>query len=584
MNSEELFAPYEGEEDYIFVSYSHDNSEKVYEIITAFHNKGYRLWHDNGIPCGALFMELLASKVEECKAMFCFLSPEYVRSKYCMRELHYAMDNDRLVIPIFLQEFEPPKEVKFQLTRTNWIHRSKYQSIDKFVEDLEYKDAIYLNSCREVNADEVKSAQTKKPETDQMQAPQTTTEQPVQEQAEELPPPPPWKKWIPIISVIVILGIVAAILLTRPKQEEPSTPNDSVTETVTEEKAPATETAATEKPAEPTATEAPEPTATEAPLPTMKPEDLSESGQKALQYLSGRVEAGCPLSVYDRAGADEADNVYDNAVAALALMSDLRKHSNHSDADIRKILDSLVERVNDGSIFTGETGTRSLAAAAVALMQFDKIKPATSYVMAAKKILDQVLETCGNSAGGFNRGAGAGVRSTEDNLWLYTAFGMLSSRTGNHPYAEGAENAKKYVLSMMPEGGTFFLAGDESGDLLSVRTQALAALALQDGTGIPAADALRRNGGFPPDDRSSDGISTEDTLLMALAFRAFGMEEKEAQTMAAAYGLQRENGGIPEADTADLTDGQGRTYTFAAKTSAAGWYTMAADGNNPLIP
>jgi len=577
MNSEELFAPYEGEEDYIFVSYSHDNSEKVYEIITAFHNKGYRLWHDNGIPCGALFMELLASKVEECKAMFCFLSPEYVRSKYCMRELHYAMDNDRLVIPIFLQEFEPPKEVKFQLTRTNWIHRSKYQSIDKFVEDLEYKDAIYLNSCREVNADEVKPVQPKQPETEPAIPVQKTPEQPEKKHTEELPPPPPpWKKWIPIISVIVILGIVAAILLTRPKQEEPTTHNDPVTETVTEEKAPATETAATEKPAEPTATE--------APLPTVKPEELSESGLKALQYLSGRVEAGCPLSVFDRAGADEADNVYDNAVAALALLSDLRKHSNHSDANVRKILDSLVERVNDGSIFTQETGTRSLAAAAVALMQFDKIKPATSYVMAAKKNLDKVLETCENSAGGFNRGAGAGVRSTEDNLWLYTAFGMLSSRTGNRIYAEAAENAKKYIRSMMPEGGTFFLAGDESGDVLSVRTQALAAIALQDGTGIPAADAQRRNGGFPPDDRSSDGISTEDTLLMALAFRAFGMVEKEAQAMAAAYGLQRENGGIPEADTADLTDGQGRTYSFAAKTSAAGWYTMAADGFNPLVP
>ncbi len=576
MNSEELFAPYEGEEDYIFVSYSHDNSEKVYEIITAFHNKGYRLWHDNGIPCGALFMELLASKVEECKAMFCFLSPEYVRSKYCKQELHYAMDNDRLVIPIFLQEFELPKEVKFQLTRTNWIHRSKYQSIDKFVEDLEYKDAIYLNSCREVNADEVKPVQPKQPETEPAIPVQKTPEQPEKKHSEELPPPPPWKKWIPIISVIVILGIVAAILLTRPKQEEPSTHNDPVTETITEEKAPVTETAATEKPAEPTATE--------APLPTVKPEELSESGLKALQYLSGRVEAGCPLSVFDRAGADEADNVYDNAVAALALLSDLRKHSNHSDANVRKILDSLVERVNDGSIFTQETGTRSLAAAAVALMQFDKIKPATSYVMAAKKILDKVLETCENSAGGFNRGAGAGVRSTEDNLWLYTAFGMLSSRTGNRIYAEAAENAKKYIRSMMPEGGTFFLAGDESGDVLSVRTQALAAIALQDGTGIPAADAQRRNGGFPPDDQSSDGISTEDTLLMALAFRAFGMVEKEAQAMAAAYGLQRENGGIPEADTANLTNGQGRTYSFAAKTSAAGWYTMAADGFNPLVP
>jgi hypothetical protein len=601
MNSEELFTPYVGEDKYIFVSYRHTDSELVYDIITAFHNRGYRLWHDEGIPSGAQFTKHLAKKVKECEVFFCFLSPEYVEAEYCMKELHFAFQKKRRVIPIFLKEFNLPDDVEFELSTAHWACLYKSKSIDEFVDKMASNAAVFLDPCREVNTDEVKPVQLKQPEMRQLKPVQTTTEhlkpekpgtdQTTQEQTvqnqkqqEEEAKKTEKKKRNAIIAAIVavvLLGIVAAVLLTRPKQEELPKPDDQVTETVTEEKAsaPAVET---EKPA---ATEEPaKQTAAEAPLPTVKPEKLSESGQKALRYLSGRVEAGCPLSVYDRAGADEADNVYDNAVAALALMSDLRKHSNHSDADIRKILDSLVERVNDGSIFTQETGTRSLAAAAVALIQFDKIKPATSYIMAAQEILKQVLETCGNSAGGFNRGAGAGVRSTEDNLWLYSAFGMLSSRTATSDYAEAAENAKKYVQSMMPEGGTFFLAGDESGDLLSVRTQALAALALQDGTGIPAADALRRNGGFPPDDRSSGGISAEDTLLMALAFRAFGMEDKEAQAMAAAYGLQRENGGVPEADTADLTDGQGRTYTFAAKTSAAGWYTMAADGDNPLVP
>ena len=76
MDRKDLFKPYKGNEDYIFVSYSHADSELVFDIITAFHNRGYRLWHDDGIPCGAQFMELLAKRVEECKAMFCFLSPE----------------------------------------------------------------------------------------------------------------------------------------------------------------------------------------------------------------------------------------------------------------------------------------------------------------------------------------------------------------------------------------------------------------------------------------------------------------------------------------------------------------------------
>ena len=41
-----MFKPYEGNEKYIFVSYNHDDSEKVYDIITEFYHRGYRIWHD----------------------------------------------------------------------------------------------------------------------------------------------------------------------------------------------------------------------------------------------------------------------------------------------------------------------------------------------------------------------------------------------------------------------------------------------------------------------------------------------------------------------------------------------------------
>ena len=112
MDKKDLFEPYNGDKGYIFVSYNHDDSEKVFEIITAFHNRGYRLWHDEGIPVGDNFIKHLAKRVKECKVVFCFLSPAYIESQYCMRELNFALTYNRTFIPIMLEDFELPKETK----------------------------------------------------------------------------------------------------------------------------------------------------------------------------------------------------------------------------------------------------------------------------------------------------------------------------------------------------------------------------------------------------------------------------------------------------------------------------------------
>ncbi len=47
------FAPYQGAEDYIFVSYAHKDSARVFEVISALHRRFYRVWYDQGIEIGA---------------------------------------------------------------------------------------------------------------------------------------------------------------------------------------------------------------------------------------------------------------------------------------------------------------------------------------------------------------------------------------------------------------------------------------------------------------------------------------------------------------------------------------------------
>ncbi len=115
MDGEKLFRPYDGPDKYIFVSYHHDDSEKVHEIITAFYYEGYRLWHDGGIPAGESFLIQLAEKVKGSSAFFCFLSPAYVESPLCMRELNFALTVHLNVIPVMLEKFKLPAAVEFQI-------------------------------------------------------------------------------------------------------------------------------------------------------------------------------------------------------------------------------------------------------------------------------------------------------------------------------------------------------------------------------------------------------------------------------------------------------------------------------------
>ncbi len=55
-----FFTPYEGNEPYIFVSYAHANSPEVMRVISDMHERGYRIWYDEGIEVGSEWPECIA--------------------------------------------------------------------------------------------------------------------------------------------------------------------------------------------------------------------------------------------------------------------------------------------------------------------------------------------------------------------------------------------------------------------------------------------------------------------------------------------------------------------------------------------
>jgi outer membrane biosynthesis protein TonB len=610
MEGKNILKAYNGDKGYIFVSYNHDDEEVVYRIISDLQQRGYRVWYDaGGISVGENFVKALADRIKNCEIFLCFLSPRYIDSPYCRRELNFALSNLKRTVPIKIENFTLPDVIKFELSGINWINLTKFPSSEKMVDRLCDITQEFLRPCYEEAQDESQTEQEqpdktklsggkKAPEEQKPTEDHEPVEKPKlsggkkpsvkqqpsekQEPIKESKPPekPKWLKYLPyiVIGVLAIIALILALTVFNNKGEQPG-PSAQPTSAVT---ASSVQTDAG-KQKEAKSSAAP---ATAAPLPPVKPEDLASSGQKAVRYLSERAEEGCPMTVYDPAGTEteEADAVYDNALAALALLADNSKNKNHSDSDIRLILDSLAELANDGTIFTENTGTKSLVAASLALMQYDRAKTSFSYARAAQTILDRILETCSYSEGGFRSGSTSGDRSTADNIWLHAAFSMLADKTGESRYSDAARSAEKYVLSMRSPDGSFYLSGD-AGDaaFVSADIQALAAIVMNDRTGISRALELRRtDGGFSPDNQTPDGFSTESTLLMALAFRNLGMEDEASQALSAVYRYQMDNGSVPGTNIALLTDGQGIPYRNLPKTSAAAWYIMAAEGYSPF--
>lgn len=110
------FEPYGGKDDYIFISYSHKDSEKVFEVIKLLHEEKYRIWYDEGIEVGAQWPQVVASHLKESALVLIFISKNALSSQNCQREIHYAVSQKKEMIVINLDDSVLPPDLEMQLS------------------------------------------------------------------------------------------------------------------------------------------------------------------------------------------------------------------------------------------------------------------------------------------------------------------------------------------------------------------------------------------------------------------------------------------------------------------------------------
>lgn len=128
------FEAYTGGEPYLFVSYSHRDTAKVYPILDALHDKKYRIWYDESCENGNDFRDELRHRIEGCSAVVLFVSKASMSSPFCGMEIIVARENGKRLYPIYLDDVTsvPPA---FEILLAN-THHSTTENMDKLMKSM----------------------------------------------------------------------------------------------------------------------------------------------------------------------------------------------------------------------------------------------------------------------------------------------------------------------------------------------------------------------------------------------------------------------------------------------------------------
>ena len=105
-----FFKPYEGKRPYLFVSYSHRQSDEVVGTIRLLHERHWRLWYDEGIPAGSDWPKNIETHMQQSAAVLFFLSQSALDSPNCFSEIQTALELNKSVLVLPLEDAAPDGE------------------------------------------------------------------------------------------------------------------------------------------------------------------------------------------------------------------------------------------------------------------------------------------------------------------------------------------------------------------------------------------------------------------------------------------------------------------------------------------
>lgn len=152
---------YEGNDEYIFISYAHHDSATVVPILEHMLNAGFRLWYDQGIQAGTEWPAYIEDHLTRCSRLVVFMTNATVESVNCRNEINLASMLKKEILVVYLEETTLAYGLNLQLNSKQSLFRYRHTSDETFLAEL--CRAQILRCCKEGAEKEEPTFQPKRP-------------------------------------------------------------------------------------------------------------------------------------------------------------------------------------------------------------------------------------------------------------------------------------------------------------------------------------------------------------------------------------------------------------------------------------
>lgn len=121
---------------YVFISYSHNDSEKVVSIINALKARGIDIWYDEGIEAGTEWPEYIAEKIYGASVFIAFMTPSAAASMNCRNEINYAISLGKEMLIVYLEPTTLSAGMQLQLGSIQAMFYNRSKNDEEFIENL----------------------------------------------------------------------------------------------------------------------------------------------------------------------------------------------------------------------------------------------------------------------------------------------------------------------------------------------------------------------------------------------------------------------------------------------------------------
>jgi adenylate cyclase len=138
------FPAYNGDEAYVVVSYSHDDSSAVFPELIWLKELGFNIWYDEGIDAGTEWREQIGRAIKNASLFLYFVSPASVQSENCRKEVSLADKEHIPIVAIHLRDTDLPDGLDLTLSDRQAILKYEIPK-QEYQQKLQSRISSYLD-------------------------------------------------------------------------------------------------------------------------------------------------------------------------------------------------------------------------------------------------------------------------------------------------------------------------------------------------------------------------------------------------------------------------------------------------------